>query len=142
MSSFELKFANVWAELDAGAFVLPAELKDMLKSALIKNGFETAITVSAEVEKQSEALSKSKETKSFIGDPLARFKIGSDKSQEILIYKTLAGKGIWLTGQTKDHRVVLKQMGGKWTPIMNAWLYPASMQPVLIAHFEKLAGGK
>jgi protein-arginine kinase len=68
----------------------------------------------------------------FTGLPIMKFEI---KTGSVLIYRTLKGDGLWVTGETKEHKHVLKNAGGTWNAKMCAWLFNLPAKYILVPYF-------
>jgi ribonuclease HI len=55
---------------------------------------------------------------------------------EVQLVRTESGKGLWVQGQTKDHKEQLKAMGGKWNASKRSWVVPQSKQAALLQYFN------
>ena len=42
------------------------------------------------------------------------------------VWKTWLGNGLFLQGDTKPLRMILKDMGGKWNPTLSGWIFPGN----------------
>lgn len=85
----------------------------------LKNSVQEHLTDSDELLDSDTILVPDEQTK-FHGVPTMQFVIGMGR---VMIYKTLKGDGFWVTGDTKDHKLIMKTSGGKWVPSMSAWLF-------------------
>lgn len=75
---------------------------------------------------------ESSENTKFTGLPIMKFET---KTGAVLIYRTLKGDGLWVTGETKEHKHLLKNAGGTWNAKMCAWLFNLPAKYILIPYF-------
>ena len=68
----------------------------------------------------------------FKGKPIMKFET---KTGAVLIYRTMKGDGLWVTGETKDHKHLLKNAGGTWNAKMVAWLFNLPAKYILVPYF-------
>ncbi len=68
----------------------------------------------------------------FTGKPIMKFET---KTGTVLIFRTLKGEGLWVTGETKDHKQMLKNAGGTWNSKMVAWLFNLPAKYILVPYF-------
>lgn len=54
----------------------------------------------------------------------------------ITIMKTLSGKGLWVLGDTVNHKDKLKEMGGSWNSSRKSWVFPIKNQQTLLDYFQ------
>jgi len=54
----------------------------------------------------------------------------------ITIMKTLSGKGLWVSGNTVNHKDKLKEMGGSWNSSRKSWVFSIQKQQILLDYFQ------